>query len=380
MLALVAALLLTGSLGSIHAFSVFIAPIEAAFEASRQSVALVYSLALVALTIAVLVSHRVFRAVGPARLILVIGGLCGFGLSLPSWIDTMPGIYAGYGLLFGCANGLGYALALQLAARAYPGRSATAMGAVTAVYALGAMAFAQLFERLIASHDFRTALGAMAGIMLAVGLAGALAARRSRIAITSARQAAPSARAPLAFGRLALLWLGYGTGCLAGLMAIGHAAGIVAATGGDAADASLAVALIALGNAVGGLAAGALADRSSVRRLLALAALLSAIALAGLAFADSAARALACLTLVGLAYGAIIALTPALTLTSFGVALMARAYGLIFTAWGVAGLLGPWAAGALYDAEGRYGTACLLAAVAAAIACGTALRTPAPSR
>ena len=40
-------------LGSVHAFSVFLIPIEQAFGASRSAVSLTYSFALVALTVAV---------------------------------------------------------------------------------------------------------------------------------------------------------------------------------------------------------------------------------------------------------------------------------------------------------------------------------------
>ena len=48
--------LLTGSLvmvalGSLHAFSVFLQPLEKVFETERASVALVYSLALISLTV-----------------------------------------------------------------------------------------------------------------------------------------------------------------------------------------------------------------------------------------------------------------------------------------------------------------------------------------
>ena len=67
-LALAAGSLLTGSLGSVHAFSVFIVPLEAAHGASRGAVSLVYSTALVFLTLAVLVGHRVYGVVRPPAL------------------------------------------------------------------------------------------------------------------------------------------------------------------------------------------------------------------------------------------------------------------------------------------------------------------------
>ena len=40
----------------------------------------------------------------------------------------------------------------------------------------------------------------------------------------------------------------------------------------------------------------------------------------------------------------------------------ARIYGRVFTAWGAAGLLGPWLAGVLFDLSGDYRIALLVAA------------------
>ena len=115
--AIATAMMLTGTLGSIHAFSVFIVPLESLYDASRESVSLVYSLALVSLTLAVLGSHLCFRRVRPASLVALIGLGAAFGLALPLWFESLLAVQIGYGVIFGFANGLGYALALQLAAR-----------------------------------------------------------------------------------------------------------------------------------------------------------------------------------------------------------------------------------------------------------------------
>ena len=43
----------------------------------------------------------------------------------------------------------------------------------------------------------------------------------------------------------------------------------------------------------------------------------------------------------------------------------ARAYGRVFIAWGVAGLLAPWSAGFIYDWQAGYQSAMLIAALLA---------------
>jgi len=376
--ALTAAVLLTGSLGSIHAFSIFIVPLESSYGASRESVSLVYSIALVSLTIAVLASHRIFRSFKPAKLLILIGLVAAGGLLLPLLIDSLLAVHAGYGLVFGFANGMGYAFALQLAARANPDRGATNIGAVTAVYALGALLFAQVSHGAVTGGGFRNAFALLAVTMLLVGSVGAFAAHRSNVSLAAEGRAEGPSGTPQRTGLVPLLWLGYGTSCLAGLMAIGHAAGILQAVGGSPAALTAAVVLIALGNAIGGFAAGFLADRFPVRRLLALFSLLSGGALLVTAVTADPTTTLVGLAIIGLAYGAIIALYPAVTVTYFGVDRMAQVYGRIFTAWGAAGLLGPWIAGFLYDKTASYGAACLLAAAAAAAATIVSLTLPKP--
>ena len=74
--------------------------------------------------------------------------------------------------------------------------------------------------------------------------------------------------------------------------------------------------------------------------------------------------AIALLSAVGFAYGAVIAVYPYAISEYFG-DLGPKVYGRVFTAWGFAGLAGPWTAGRLYDASGSYGTALAAASVIA---------------
>jgi len=52
-----------------------------------------------------------------------------------------------------------------------------------------------------------------------------------------------------------------------------------------------------------------------------------------------------------------------------------RAYGRVFTAWGLAGLLAPWTAGRIFDVSGGYDAAMLVAAAVAliSVACAATL-------
>ena len=149
------AALLALVLGSIHAFSVFLDPLEARFDASRAEVSLTYSLALVSLTIAVLFGHHVFRRMRPAPLAAAICALAALGALGAALSPGLAGVWVCYSLIFGGANGLGYAFGLHLAAQASPGREGLAMGIVTAAYAIGATLSPLLFATLEARYGFR---------------------------------------------------------------------------------------------------------------------------------------------------------------------------------------------------------------------------------
>ena len=138
------ALVLTGLalvcavLGSVHAFSVFLGPLEQTFSIGRSTVSLVYSFSLVFLTFAVLIGPRLYVIMAPVHLLCVVGILGAIGALIAGFAKGMSGVWIGYSLCFGLANGLGYGFSLQYAARSARSRPGAAMGLVTAAYAFGA--------------------------------------------------------------------------------------------------------------------------------------------------------------------------------------------------------------------------------------------------
>ena len=82
-----AASLLSAVLGSVHAFSVFIDPLEAQFSAARSAVSLTYSGALVSLTLAVLLGPRVYARWPAAWFLAAASALA---MILVSLVTTPP--------------------------------------------------------------------------------------------------------------------------------------------------------------------------------------------------------------------------------------------------------------------------------------------------
>jgi MFS family permease len=153
-----------------------------------------------------------------------------------------------------------------------------------------------------------------------------------------------------------LLWLGFLVGSAAGLVVIGHGAAIVSSLGGGAAALTLGASLAAAGNGVGRLGGGRLADHVSVRTVLIGGSALAAASLFALAAGPGPAVAVAGLAVSGIAYGALAVAYPVASARYYGAHRTAAVYARVFTAWGVAGVTAPVAAGALFDRTGAYGT------------------------
>lgn len=358
-LTLLGGVILTTALGSLHAFSVLLQPFEAQLGRNRADTSLLYSGALICLTLAVLFGHHLYERLRPATLALLAGGGAAAGVYVAGQASSMAGAVLGYCLLFGSANGVGYGYALQLCARALPQRAGFAMGAVTAFYALGATVAPYCFGYGLALGDLTSTMAGAAVAYIAAGVVASILWRVAGVGFANVASSEPQEQ----FDRtlLALLWFGYGSGALAGLLVIGHVAGIVQSTG---ATLSLALAVatgVALANMVGGLSAGLLSDRLPATLLLVGLPGCAALALGVAAVWSTWMVLLGALMVTGFTYGAIIAIYPVAVLHLVGQQRSARAYGYVFTAWGLAGLLGPWLAGVLFDERQSYTQALVLA-------------------
>jgi OFA family oxalate/formate antiporter-like MFS transporter len=372
-LAATAALVIMVSIGALYAWSVFVAPLEAALGASRSASSAVFSLAVASFTLSMLFGARLYPYARPEGIALATLALAAAGFALAGWGQSIPAVAIGFGGLFGCANGLGYGFSLQVAQQALPHRRGLITGIAVAAYTLGSAAFALLFAWGIRTLGLDATFRATALYMLAVGALAYLLLKAARLQFAEpARQ--PASRAAGASGAHVfwILWLGFLLGAFAGVMVLGHAAAIVGSFGGTPQQMALGASLVAAGNGIGRLAGGWLADRMPARRLLSAMMLLAGSALLLILGAPTPAAASAALFTMGAGYGAMAGGYPVVVSQLYGIASVSRVYGRVFTAWGVAGLAGPLLAGVLFDQAHDYRLALLLgggAALGAGLVC-----------
>jgi OFA family oxalate/formate antiporter-like MFS transporter len=160
------------------------------------------------------------------------------------------------------------------------------------------------------------------------------------------------------------LYAAYFCGAFAGLMVIGHIAGHGRDAGLLPMQAAMAVSMLALMNAITRIVTGIIADKVGSKILLVVYFILQAASMLALYPAGPSVIALAVVaSFIGWNYGAMFTLFPATCLQYFGPTAQGSNYGLLFTAWGLAGFAGPYIGGLLKDFTGTYASPFIVAAI-----------------
>ena len=342
------------ALGVLYTWSLFKGAIEKEFGWKGSQLNDPYALCCLVFAFAMILAGRCQDKFGP-RLTASIGGLLvGLGMVLISTTTSYAVWLLGFGVLVGLGIGFGYSSATPPALKWFPpSKTGLIAGLVVAGFGLAPVYLAPASQFLLGHYQVRTSmliLG-LAFVVIVCGLAQLLVnpppgyvAGPKPAAGAAAKPAAASAtpsevlRQPTFW----LLWVIYFIGAGAGLMVIGSISGMAKTSMGELAF--VAVAILAVGNAGGRVLAGTLSDRIGRRwtlfLVLAIQAALMFLAIPVTASKDMAAVAIVVVAaLIGANYGANLALFPSYTKDLWGLKSFGMNYGLLFTSWGVGGLV-----------------------------------------
>lgn len=384
------------ALGVLYTWSLFKGAIEQQFGWKGDQLNDPYALCCLVFAFTMILAGRCQDRWGP-RLTASLGGLLvGAGLVLVSTTQSYPLWLFGFGVLVGAGIGFGYASATPPALKWFPpSRTGLVAGLVVSGFGLAPVYLAPLSQWLLSRFGLQQSmliLG-LGFVVMVCGLAqllvnppvGPAPSRAANASSASLAPAAPSTspREMLRQGRFWWLWIIYCIGAGAGLMVIGSISGMARKSLGD--WAFLAVAILAVGNAGGRILAGGLSDRIGRRQTLALMLGLQAIMMfvaipvTGRAGVPGSLVVLLA-ALIGAKYGALLALFPSLCKDLWGLKHFGMNYGLLFTAWGVGGLLLPRLQQTLTaHSGGSYTSSFLTAGILLAVVACLSLRIPAQS-
>jgi OFA family oxalate/formate antiporter-like MFS transporter len=355
------------ALGILYTWSVLSKEIPAAWDWTETGKSLPYAVACLVFCLMMVPGGRMQDRIGP-RVVATLGGLLvGAGLILASYTTTLNGYILGFGVLAGAGIGFGYAAATPPAVKWFPAaKTGLIAGLVVSGFGLASVYAAPLATYLAKHHGLPTTMMTfgIGFLVVVVGLAQWLTPPPRGYVPAGTPAARPGAPATikhdftpgemLATWQFYVLWFMYACGAGAGLMIISKLATIAQKQAGLSLGFVL-VAVLAVGNGGGRIAAGTLSDRIGRKTTLficfcvqAVCIILLSRAAQGTALARPVVLALLS-ALIGANYGANLALFPSVTKDYFGLKNFGVNYGLVFTAWGLGGFMLSLLAGKVYD-------------------------------
>ena len=377
LLAVVAATVINLPFGTIYAFSVFLAPMEALLSIGRTEMTVVFALATISLTAGMNLAPRLYRSLPPALLVFAAGATSAAGLAITASAGGLAALVVGYGLLFGIGGGIVFIVMQQAVNQAAQTTSGFVNGYVVSLYPLGAMLGAPMFGWAIGAYGLRATLACLSITVLMATVAGALLLRAASIALhdpaVSAAKAGPAERA--VFQRLFMVFF---LAAAAGLTVLSQAAGIVQAYGGVTALALGATTLITGAIAVARISGGVLADRFAVARVAGAAHLWSLAGALMLTVWPGPLVSVLGLAMIGMGYGLVSGLTAAAIPRYWHRGLFGHIASRLYIAWCVAAISLPVLAGVLFDQTEGYRAAIMIAAGVNLAGFMVALGLPAP--
>ncbi|HTP06475.1 MAG TPA: OFA family MFS transporter [Nitrospirota bacterium] len=368
------------ALGILYAWSMFSKQLTEAIDKggfgwTKTQATLPYTIAIACFAVMMVPAGRLQDRFGPRKIATAGALLCGIGLMVASFgspASLLPALL-GFGVLAGMGIGLGYAAATPAAVKWFPPeKKGMITGLVVAGFGLAPVYIAPLARFLLEDFGISASFRILGFVFLVfAGIAAQFITNPVQIPaglVHKVKTQQPAAPAPLLAPStwqemlksptFYSLYLQYACAATAGLMIIGHLAKIVSVQSGGAIKIGfLFVALLAVFNAGGRIAAGIISDYIGRSVTLTFVFIMQASIMAFFVQFSTVAAFLVGSALVGFNYGACLALFPATTADYWGTKNLGMNYGILFTSWGVGGIFGPMLAGWIADTTGSYTTA-----------------------
>jgi len=417
---LAGALIVQVILGTVYAFSVFVKPLELEFGWDRATTQWAFSFALLSFAIAMIPAGRLQDRIGPRKVASIGGILLGLSFLLGAVLVTESrpwALYLTYGVLGGAGIGFAYVCPIAACMKWFPDKKGLVTGLSVAGFGAGALFFAGPASVLILpSGSGAEAMGLSKVFLVALGIAKGggfglgwklffvLHGITSAVMVllgASLLSNPPQGWKPDGWqsniqqsaGKIdtgwkemlntplcCMLWITFIFGATSGLMAIGQWKPLMGSilNGKTFAPEWMGtfgrflepVGILAIFNALGRIFWGKVSDVIDRPRAMMIMFLAQGMAFMMLVTVESHFAIFLASAWVGLNFGGNFALFPSATADYFGTKNIGMNYGWIFTAYGVAGILGPVVGGVLFDATQSYVMAFVFAGILCFIAAG----------
>jgi len=371
------------ALGTLYAWSVFVAPLEKEFGWKRAETSNVFTIAVVVFALTFVAAGRLQDKYGPLWVSLTGGILVSLGFFLCAFTHSLNYLYVCFGVIGGLGNGFGYSTPIPVMAKWFPDKRGLAIGLAVGGYGAGSALFGPLANlKLIPAFGVHTTFMILGAIFLVMTVFGAFLLRNPPVGYKPPNWTpVPAAKASattydfspgevLHTPAFYLMWVAYALGTSAGLMVISQLVPFAKSVGiPGAALITMSLVVGAVGNASGRILSGWMSDTLGRLNTLRLMIAISMISMPILYHVGgNVALLYATVFVVYWCYGTQLSVNGATAADFWGTKNAGINYGMLFTAWGVAGIIGPRIAGVLFDRYKNYQMAFYAAAALAAVA------------
>src|SRR6266511_1669868 len=371
------------ALGTLYAWSVFVAPLEKEFGWKRADTSLIISIAIFVFAISFVLAGRLQDKKGPFKISIVGCILLTVGMLLSARTTSLTYFIFTFGILLGIGNGFGYATPIPVMAKWFPDRRGLAVGLAVAGYGGGSAIFGPMSQLwLIPKYGWRPTFVILGVIFFVMTFLGAFLLKNPPVGYRPPGWTpAPAAKAAattyefspgetLRTPTFYFMWIAYALGTFAGFMAISQLVPFAKSMKiPTAALQTITLVIGAAGNASGRILSGWMSDAIGRLNVLRLMIAISAVAMPLLYLTgNNIAMLYLMVFIVYWCYGTQLSVNASTTSDFWGTKNAGINYGLLFSAWGVTGYFAAKVGGMLFDKYKNYQAAFYTAAVLAVIA------------
>jgi len=377
-------LMMNIALGTLYAWSIFVAPLEKEFGWKRAQTSAVFGIAVVVFALTFIVAGRLQDKFGPFWVSLTGAILVSLGFFLCSYTTSLMWLYVCFGVIGGLGNGFGYSTPIPVMAKWFPDKRGLAVGLAVGGYGAGSAIFGPLANlKLIPAYGVHTTFTILGAIFLVMTVIGAFLLKNPPAGYKPAgwTPPAPTAKAGattqdftpgevLKTPTFYFMWVAYALGSLAGLMVISQLVPFAKSVHiSSAALATMGLVVGAIANASGRILSGWMSDAVGRLNVLRLMIGISMVAMPVLYLVGSNVTGLYVVVfIVYWCYGTQLSVNAATAADFWGTKNAGINYGMLFTAWGFAGYFGAKIGGTMYDKYHNYQMAFYTAGILAAVA------------
>ncbi len=361
-------------LGSIYAWTIFQTALlsNSPYQWEKLLTQLPFSVGLASFALFMIFAGKWQDKVGPTKVATIGGILLGAGYLLAGLVDilfannaTMAFLWIAitYGVVSGAGIGFAYVCPIAALVKWFPDLKGLITGIAVAGFGAGALIFTQVETALIPEDGLIGNAFLVLGLIYLILVVGSAQLLRNppegwtppNLKVTQTKKATPTGKIdtePLEMIKTLefwLLWSMFVMAAAAGLMTIGNVKSFVQAQNAtiNAVMAASIAGILSIFNAAGRIVWGAASDK--LGRTITMIIMFATLGISMFFFAIQTDILMLTIgaSLIGFCFGGNFALFPSATADYFGTKNIGSNYGLVFTAYGVAGVLGPFLAGVM---------------------------------